>query len=157
MRSPGAGRCAGVSGGGIGSVDDALRRVATSARMRNYALLLLPLLFPACSGINSTVKEGYAFKMSRAAAKDVVHGSLAPFVDGDRITFPSELTASGYDRVWTDTQTYVVSAIPAPKQDAFGFEISHYGTMFDGPSKAKRIYRSVVERAALSGERVNLR
>lgn len=68
----------------------------------------------------------------------------------------SKLVASGYDRALTDTHTYTASAIFVPRANAYGFELRHQGTMFKGPSKSKRMFVTITERASLLGQKVSL-
>jgi hypothetical protein len=69
----------------------------------------------------------------------------------------SELVASGYDRSLIDTQTYTLSAIPVPALNAYGLEVKHEGTMFNGPTKSERIYEYMKRRADFLGQRVPIR
>ena len=109
----------------------------------------------ACPGEKSTIREGSALRMGREAAKDVVRGAICAQLDGDRITYPAKLSASGHDPSLTDTQAFNVSAIPVAAKEAFGFEILHHGTLFNGPAKADAIFPSLIERAGLAGQRVS--
>jgi hypothetical protein len=68
----------------------------------------------------------------------------------------SKLVASGYDRSLTDTQTYTATAIAVPRNSAYGFELRHEGTLFNGPTKAKRLFTTLNERAALIGPKVKI-
>ena len=94
--------------------------------------------------------------MTEQQASTVVDSVIRANVATDRLLPGSKLVASGYDRSLTDTQTYTASAIPVPLANAFGFEVTHRGTMFNGPSKAKRIFASINDRAALLGPRVSV-
>jgi len=114
----------------------------------------LPLLFTSCSGGFSTIKDGYAYRMTADQAHNVIDSAIRSNLAGDRILPGSPLVASGYDRSLTDTQTYTATAIPVPRRDAFGFELRHEGTMFNGPSKAAKIFKILNERASLSGTKV---
>ncbi|WP_397382352.1 hypothetical protein [Prosthecobacter sp.] len=124
--------------------------------MKSLLPLLLAALLSACSGTHSTIKEGYAYQLSEDQAAVLVDSVIRSNIANDRMLPGSTLVASGYDRSITDTQTYTATAIAVPRFSAFGFEIQHKGTMFNGPSKAKRLYRTLNERAALSGSRVML-
>lgn len=119
-------------------------------------MFLAVLALSSCSGLHSTIKGGYAYQMSEDQAASLVDSVVRSNIVGDRILPGGRLVASGYDRVWTDTQTYTATAIPVPRQQAFGFELSHEGTMFKGPSKAKNMFRTLNERAALVGKRVTI-
>jgi hypothetical protein len=128
--------------------------------MKSLAPLLsitVAVLLSACAGSNSTIRDGYAYRMSRDSAKDVVQGALAANVPNDRIDTASDLTASGSIRHLADKHTFYVSAIPLPAKDAFGFEVSHSGTLFTGPSTASKIYRSLLQRADAAGPRVSVK
>lgn len=110
------------------------------------------------SGTHSTIKEGFAFRMSREAARDVVQGAMSAHVLSRRIESSSDLSSSGYMRVLLDTHDFNASAIPLPRLDAYGFEVSHSGTIpIQGTTKARRIYESLIERASAAGERVSTR
>lgn len=125
--------------------------------VRLVLAFLLPLALVACSGTNSTLREGFAYRMSREDAKAVVHGAIAANVSPDRINPAGELVASGYDRSMLDTQTFNASAVHIPAKDAYGFEVSHYGTMLNGPARASQIYRSLLQRADATGQRISVR
>jgi len=125
--------------------------------LTNLLLSLSAVLSISCSGIRSTIKEGYAYRMDDFSATTIVQSVLRAHIDNDRMQSGYGPVASGYDRSLTDTQTYTVSAIPVPRLNAYGFEVTHRGTMFNGPAKAGRIYRAVVERADLAGTRVPLK
>ncbi len=120
-------------------------------------LALLGLLLCSCSGTHSTIRDGYAYRMTEDQAAVLVDSVIRSNVANDRMLPGSKLVASGYDRKLTDTQTYTATAIPVPRQSAFGFELRHEGTMFNGPTKAKRIFTTLNERAALVGSRVSLK
>ena len=126
--------------------------------MRAISLLALALcvVLSSCSGTHSTIAEGFAYRMNEAQAVEIVRSVIRANIVSDRIHPMVGLTASGYDRSLVDTQTYTVTAIPAPRLSAFGFEVSHQGTMHNGPSKAKRMYESVKQRASLVGEKVSV-
>ncbi|WP_133795118.1 hypothetical protein [Prosthecobacter fusiformis] len=68
----------------------------------------------------------------------------------------SKLVASGYDRFIIDTQTYTATAIAVPRQNAYGFELQHRGTLADGPTKAKKMFRTLNQRAARVGSKVRV-
>lgn len=114
------------------------------------------VLFTSCSGSLSTVQEGFAFRITEQQASGLVDSVIRGHVAGDRMLPGSRLVATGYDRSLTDTQTYTLSAIPVPSKQAFALEVTHEGTMFNGPTKAKRIFDSAIERASLLGPRVDL-
>ena len=121
--------------------------------MRTF-LLLVCLGLCSCAGGTSTLKEGFAFKMSSAAASQAVYGALVSGVSAEYVTSNSGLEASGYMRQLVDTQTFNVSAIPVPALGAYGFSVSHHGTLLIGPMRARQIYDDLVRRAAVSGERI---
>ncbi|MGV3661500.1 MAG: hypothetical protein ACO1TE_15030 [Prosthecobacter sp.] len=121
-----------------------------------FFLLSLALLLSSCSGLHSTIQQGYAYQMAEDQAATLVDSIIRSNIVSDRMLPGSKLVASGYDRSLTDTQTYTATAVPVPRQQAFGFELKHEGTMFNGPSKAKRMFRSLNERAALAGRRVSI-
>lgn len=122
------------------------------------ALLLVACVFLAgCAGSNSTIKDGFAFRMSRDTAKEIVRSSLAANVPNDRIASASELDASGSVRHLADKHVFYVSAIPLPTYGAFGFEVRHTGTLFSGPSIASRIYSAALLRAGAAGQRISIR
>jgi hypothetical protein len=116
----------------------------------------LCVLLSSCSGTHSTITEGFAYRMNEAQASEIVQSVIRANIVSDRIHPMMGLTASGYDRSLVDTQTYTVTAIPAPRLAAFGFEVAHQGTMHNGPSKARRMYESVKQRASLVGEKVSV-
>ena len=118
--------------------------------------LPLILILGACSGTNSTLKEGYAYKISKADAGSLVDSTLRAHVASDRMLPKSDLVASGYDRAAIDTHTYTASAIPVPAHGAYGLEVSHNGTILGGPYKAKKIFEDLNRRAALLGPRVSV-
>lgn len=125
-------------------------------KIKWIAAVAAMVLLSGCAGSRSTIKQGYAFKMSEASASRVVRGATSAHILGRRITFPTELTASGYIRHMLDTHKFNVSAIPVPAKDAFGFEVRHSGTILVGPMKADAIFQSLVERAGLEGPRVSV-
>lgn len=116
--------------------------------------LFLSALLVSCSGTHSTLKEGYAYKMTEDQASVLVDTVIRSNIVNDRMLPGSKLVASGYDRSLTDTQTYTATAIPVPAQQAYAFELSHEGTMFNGPTKAKKIFATINQRAALVGPKV---
>lgn len=118
---------------------------------------LLPFLSIACSGIHSTIKDGYAYQISEDQASVLVDSIIRSNIVNDRMLPGSKLVASGYDRSLTDTQTYTATAIAVPVKNAYGFELSHEGTMFNGPTKAASMFKTLNERAALSGPRVSIK
>ncbi|WP_395738431.1 hypothetical protein [Prosthecobacter sp.] len=121
-----------------------------------FSLLLACTLLNACSGTHSTIKEGYAYQVTEDQAAVLVDSVIRSNIANDRMLPGSKLVASGYDRSIIDTQTYTATAIAVPRLSAFGFEIQHKGTMFNGPAKAKRLYRILNERAVLAAPRVLL-
>lgn len=122
--------------------------------MRLLPVVLVSALLTGCAGSNSTLKNGFAYRMNRETAAATVQGALAANVPNDRIKSTTDLTASGSIRYMLDKHTFYASAIPLPAQQAYGFEVSHSGTLFNGPATAHRIYRSLLERADRSGQRI---
>lgn len=120
------------------------------------ALAFVSLMLCSCSGTHSTVRDGYAYRMTEDQAAVLVDSVIRSNIANDRMLPGSKLVASGYDRKLTDTQTYTATALAVPRLSAFGFELRHEGTMFNGPTKAKRIFTTLNERAALVGPRVSL-
>lgn len=132
--------------------------LASSSMMKSFPILsLLSLLLCSCSGTHSTIRDGYAYQMTEDQAAVLVDSVIRSNIANDRMLPGSKLVASGYDRSLTDTQTYTATAIAVPRQSAFGFELRHEGTMFNGPTKAKRIFTTLNERAALVSPRVSLK
>ncbi len=126
--------------------------------MKSLPLLsLLSLWLCSCSGTHSTIREGYAYQMTEDQAAVLVDSVIRSNIANDRMLPGSKLVASGYDRSLTDTQTYTATAIAVPSLSAFAFELRHEGTMFNGPTKAKRIYYTLNERATLVGPRVSIK
>jgi len=121
-----------------------------------YLLLALPLIIASCAGSHSTIQDGYAFKMSKSQAAHLVKSTMEANIVADRMLPTSELVASGYDRSLMDTQTYTLTAVPVPAKGAYGLELNHNGTMFNGPAKAKTIFKSAVERASVTGTKVSI-
>jgi len=109
------------------------------------------LLLCSCSGTHSTIRDGYAYQMTEDQAAVLVDSVIRSNIANDRMLPGSKLVASGYDRSLTDTQTYTATAIAVPRLSAFGFKLHHEGAMFNGPTKAQRIYKTLNERAALVG------
>jgi hypothetical protein len=94
--------------------------------------------------------------MSRESASAIVQGAVASNVPNERIKSAGDLTSSGSIRILADKHTFQASAVPLPDKGAFGFEVSHFGTMpFRGPSYAQRIYDSIIQRADASGQRIS--
>ncbi len=122
--------------------------------LKLIASLTMALGVAACSGGHSTLSEGFAYRISKDQASTLVDSTLRGHVASDRMLPGSDLVASGYDRSLTDTQTYTLSAIPVPASNAYGLEVRHEGTMFNGPTKAERIYEDVKRRADFLGPRV---
>jgi hypothetical protein len=114
------------------------------------------LFLSACGGLHSTIKQGYGYRLTEDQAATVVDQVVRSEIAGDRMLPSSKLVASGYDRALTDTHTYTASAIFVPRANAYGFELRHQGTMFKGPSKSKRMFVTITERASLVGQRVSL-
>ena len=121
-----------------------------------WLLPILSLLLVSCAGTHSTIKDGYAYQMSEDQAGVLVDSIVRSNIVNDRMLPGSKLVASGYDRSMTDTQTYTVTAIPVPRQSAYGFELKHEGTLFNGPTKAKRMFSDLNQRATLAGTRVSI-
>ncbi|HYF36669.1 MAG TPA: hypothetical protein VD994_15340 [Prosthecobacter sp.] len=121
-----------------------------------WLLPILSLLLVSCAGTHSTIKQGYAYQMSEDQAGVLVDSIVRSNIVNDRMLPGSKLVASGYDRSLTDTQTYTVTAIPVPRKQAFGFELKHEGTLFNGPTKAKQMFTDLNQRAALVGARVSI-
>jgi hypothetical protein len=122
-------------------------------------LLALTLLGASCSGSHSTIHDGYAYQMSEDQAGLLVDSVIRSNIVSDRMLPGSKLVATGYDRsgfMHIDTQTYTATAIPVPRLSAYGFEVNHKGSMANGPTKAKRIFNTLNERAALIGPKVLL-
>ena len=120
-----------------------------------YPFVLISLLFlVGCSGTHSTLREGFVYRFTQDEAHTLLDSTLRAHVATDRMLPGSQLVVSGYDRSLMDTQTYTLSAIPVPKLNAFGLEVAHEGTMFNGPTKASRIYEDLKRRADLLGPRV---
>jgi hypothetical protein len=124
-------------------------------RIVTSSLLTISLI--ACSGDLSTLSEGYAYRISHSQASDLVESTLRGHIASDRMLPSSGLVASGYDRALVDTHTYTLSAIPVPELNSYGLKVTHEGTMFNGPTKAKRIYKDIKHRADLLGPRVPLK
>jgi len=121
------------------------------------ALLFVALALAGCAGSKSTIKEGFGYRMSEAAAQKVVNGAIASHLERDRISPPGDLSASGYVRFALDTHTFSASAIPTRKDSVYGFTVSNRGTMpITASVISGEIYNSVVERANAVGERVSL-
>lgn len=114
------------------------------------------LFLSACGGLHSTIKQGYGYRLTENQAATVVDQVVRSEIAGDRMLPSSKLVASGYDRALTDTHTYTASAIFVPRANAYGFELRHQGTMFKGPSKSKRMFVTITERASLLGQKVSL-
>ncbi len=119
-------------------------------------LLLVCVGLCSCAGGTTILKDGFAFKTNSAAASQAVCGALVAGVSAEYVTSNSGLEASGYIRQLIDTHTFNVSAIPVPAQGAYGFSVSHHGTIFIGPMRAHQIYDDLVRRAAASGVRVSV-
>ena len=124
--------------------------------MRLILLLALSVLFVSCSGTHSTIKNGYAYQLSEDQASVLVNDIIRSNIVNDRLLPGSKLVASGYDRSMADTHTYTATAISVPRQQAYGFEITHDGTMFKGPTKAKRMFNTLIQRASLVGTKVSI-
>jgi hypothetical protein len=124
--------------------------------MKSILFHLPLLLLASCSGTLSTLEEGYAYQLSKADAGNLVDSTLRAYVASDRMLPGSPLVASGYTRSLTDTQTYTLSAIPVAASTAYALEVAHEGTMFNGPSTAKRIFEDAKRRAALLGPKVSV-
>lgn len=118
--------------------------------------ILAALLLSACGGIHSTIKQGYGYRLSEDQAATIVDQVLRSEIAGDRMLPSSKLVVSGYDRSLLDTHTYTASAIFMPIVNAYGFELQHRGTFFNGPIKSSRLFKVINERAALSGTKVSI-
>ena len=127
--------------------------------MKQILLLITTLMLVSCAGHLSTLKEGYAYQISKPEAEDIVTSVM--HVHTSRVSVrklsSGGIEADGYDRSIIDTQFYNLAAIPSSKPNAFGFEVKHKGTMFNGPRTAKRIYDDAKYRASLKGSRVTTR
>lgn len=122
-----------------------------------FLACILPLLSIACSGTHSTIKDGYAYQMNEDQASVLVDSIIRSNIVSDRMLPGSKLVSSGYDRSLTDTQTYTATAVSVPVKQAYGFELHHEGTLFNGPTKAARMFKTLNERAALIGPRVSIK
>lgn len=109
-----------------------------------------------CGGLHSTIKQGYGYRISEDQAATVLDSVMRSEISGDRMLPGSRLVVSGYDRALTDTHTYTASAVYVPRARAYGLELRHQGTMFKGPTKSKRIFMTLNERAGLLGPRVGI-
>ena len=109
-----------------------------------------------CGGLHSTIRQGYAYQISRDQAVLLLDSVMRSEIAGDRMLSSGGLVVSGYDRALTDTHTYTATAVPVPRIDAYGLEVRHQGTMFKGPTKSKRIFMTLNERAGLLGPRVGI-
>ncbi len=124
--------------------------------MRFFIFPFIAFFLTACGGIHSTIKQGFVYRLTEDQAATLVDQVIRSEIAGDRMLPSSKLVVSGYDRALTDTHTYTASAIFVPRINAYGFELRHQGTMFKGPSKSKRIFVTLTERAALVGQKVSL-
>lgn len=122
--------------------------------LKLIATMILTISLAACSGGHSTLSEGFAYRISKEQASTLVDSTLRGHIASDRMLPGSDLVASGYDRSLIDTQTYTLSAIPVPTSSAYGLEVKHEGTMFNGPTKAERIYEDLKKSADFLGPRV---
>jgi hypothetical protein len=137
-------------------LDRCFYSISKMKQLHLVPLLALTLLVASCSGTHSTIRDGYAYRMNEDQAAVLVDSIIRSNIANDRMLPGSKLVASGYDRSLTDTQTYTATAIAAPRVSGFGFELRHEGTLFNGPTKAKRIFTTLNERAALIGPKVPL-
>ena len=125
--------------------------------MKKILLPLISALFlSACGGLHSTIKQGYGYRLTEDQAATILDQVVRSEIAGDRMLPSGKLVVSGYDRALTDTHTYTASAIFVPRANAYGFELRHQGTMFKGPSKSKRMFVTITERASLIGQKVSL-
>jgi hypothetical protein len=124
----------------------------------NKCLLPVVAVFflSACGGLHSTIKQGYGYRLTEDQAATIVDQVVRSEIAGDRMLPSGKLVVSGYDRALTDTHTYTASAIFVPRANAYGFELRHQGTMFKGPTKSKRMFVTITERASLIGQKVSL-
>ena len=122
--------------------------------LKAFCSVCLLLLASGCGGLHSTVRQGYAYRISKDQAVTLLDSVMRSEIAGDRILSSGGLVVSGYDRALTDTHTYTASAISVPRLEAYGLEVRHQGTMFKGPMKSKRIFTTLNERAGLMGSRV---
>lgn len=137
-----------------------IRRPLHSQRMNALRLVFIlsfTLFLVSCSTKSSTIKEGFAYRMTQEQAIQVVKSAMASNISADRINPSSDpLTTSGYIRFAIDTHTFAASAIPVGA-DLFGFLVKGWGTMLaSGTIKQKAIYRDLVQRADLISGRVSL-
>ena len=121
-----------------------------------YLAASLLVLLSSCSGTHSTIREGFAFRVSEEGASALVDSIIRSNVASDMLLPGSKLVACGYDRFMLDTQTYTATAIPVPRQSAYGFELSYRGTRGNGPGRAKRMYADLLRRAELMGQRITI-
>ena len=124
----------------------------------NKCLLPVVAVFflSACGGLHSTIKQGYGYRLTEDQAATIVDQVVRSEIAGDRMLPSAKLVVSGYDRALTDTHTYTASAIFVPRANPYGFELRHQGTMFKGPTKSKRMFVTITERASLIGQKVSL-
>lgn len=126
--------------------------------MKKTALpIIASVLLTSCGGVHSTISQGYGYRLTEDQAAAIIDQVVRSEIAGDRMLPSSKLVVSGYDRALTDTHTYTASAIFVPPVDAYGFELRHQGTMFKGPSKSKRMFLTIMERAAIVGKKVSLK
>ena len=112
------------------------------------------MFLTACGGIHSTIKQGYGYRLTEDHAATIVDQVIRSEIVGDRMLPSSKLVVSGYDRSLLDTHTYIASAVFMPVVDAYGFELRHRGTFFNGPVKSNRLFSEINQRAALCGKKV---
>jgi hypothetical protein len=121
------------------------------------AALVLCFFFVGCSGSRSTVAQGFAYRMKREAAAGIVRDAVAASLPSEKITATSDLTVSGSIRMSIDKHTFNASAVPA-SAGAWGFEVSHFGTLpVKGAKYSRKIYESILQRADALGQRVSVK
>lgn len=128
--------------------------------MKTCLLLLAFCFLTGCSGTHSTLREGFAFDISRSEADHLVNSTLRAHIAADYLLPSGNLVASGYTRFVLDTHTYTLSALPVKAPGGYdlvyALEVHHEGTRSQGPGKAKKIYKDALRRADLLGARVEI-
>mgnify|MGYP007101649568 CR=1 FL=1 len=133
------------------------------ASMRKIILTIMPMIaatsLVSCGGSTSSIEQGYAYKISQPQAEKILSDIMHTHASRVSVkTSPDgSIEAKGHDRSVIDTQFYTLSAIPVTEHDAYGFKISHGGTLFQGPMTAKRIYDHAQYEASKLSTRIPIR
>jgi len=120
---------------------------------------ILLFLGSGCSGLRSGAKvtsgEAQIYPLTTAQAEKTIYDAMTDVMVGE--AFKLAPPAIGYKtrrQSMFDAHTWTAKAIPVQVGTASGFffEVSHSGTLFNGPADAKAIYLKILELAGATAK-----